>query len=237
MRSAGAAVLWSLVALGCAQTQVAPGKAPAASPPDAGAPVGAAVAPTADPVVPGAPPLVHFDPSLVDSSIDPCTDWYAHVCSRWMAANPIPAAEAEWGTVSNLEIWNETLLRNALEKASRADAQRPPTELIPLIGYQWGACLDEPGIESAGSSPIAADLARIGAIRSKRAIAGRSPGSMRPSPARPVGSTPTTTTPRQRSSASVRSRTTATARRSSPTSTRAGWVCPAATSTSPTTRG
>ena len=234
MKSAAGAVLWSLVVLGCAQTQVAPGKAPATSPPDAGAPVGSGVAPPANPVVPGAPPLVHFDPSLVDSSIDPCTDWYAHVCSRWMAANPIPAAEAEWGTVSNLEIWNETVLRNALEGASRADAQRSPAER--KIGDYWAACVDEPGIESAGGSPIAADLARIGAIRSKRAIAGRSPGSMRPSPARPVGSPPTTTTPPQRSSASARSRTTATARRSLPTSTRAGWVCPAATSTSRTTR-
>ena len=170
MRSAGGAVLWSLVVLGCAQTQVAPGKAPAASPPDAGAPVGSAVAPPADPVVPGAPPLVHFDPSLVDSSVDPCTDWYAHVCSRWMAANPIPAAEATWGTVSNLEIWNDTVLRNALEKASRADAQRSSTE--QKIGDYWAACVDEPGIESAASSPVAGDLARIGAIGSKRAIAG-----------------------------------------------------------------
>jgi len=168
MRSARGAVLWSLVVLGCAQTQVAP-KAPATSSPDAGPPASSVVAPPADPVVPGAPPLVHFDASLVDASVDPCTDWYAHVCSRWMAANPIPAAEAEWGTVSNLEIWNETVLRNALEKASRADAQRSPGE--QKIGDYWAACMDEPGIEAAGTSPIKADLARIDAIRSKGALA------------------------------------------------------------------
>ena len=170
MRSAGASVVWCLVVLGCAQTQVAPAGKPAASPPDAGAPAAAAVAVPPDPVVPGAPPLVHFDPSLVDPSIDPCTDWYAHVCTRWMAANPIPAAEAYWGTLSNLQIWNETVLRNALEKASRADAQRSPTE--HKIGDYWAACMDEPAIEAAGVKPVAADLKRIDAIRNKRALAG-----------------------------------------------------------------
>ena len=110
-------MLWSLVVLGCAQTQVAPGSLPATSPPDAGPPASSGGRASCRPGGARRAPLVHFDPSLVDSSIDPCTDWYAHVCSRWMAANPIPAAEAEWGTVSNLEIWNETVLRNALEKA------------------------------------------------------------------------------------------------------------------------
>ena len=169
MRSARGAVLWSLVVLGCAQTQVPSGKPAATSPAAAGPPTSSAVAPPADPVVPGAPPLVHFDPSQVDPSIDPCTDWYAHVCSRWMAANPIPAAEASWETVSNLQIWNETVLRNALEKAAQAGAQRSPTE--QKIGDYWAACMDEPGIDAAASSPVAADLKRIDGLRSKRAIA------------------------------------------------------------------
>ena len=121
-------------------------------------------------MVPGAPPLVHFDPSQVDPSVDPCTDWYAHVCSRWMAANPIPAAESHWETISNLEIWNETVLRNALEKASQAGAQRSPSE--QKIGDYWATCMDEPVIEAAGISPVAAELKRIDALRSKRAIAG-----------------------------------------------------------------
>src|SRR5215468_153139 len=169
MRSAGASVLWCLVVLGCAPTQVAPVAKPAASVPDAAAPTATAAIPP-DPVVPGAPPLVHFDPSLVDPSIDPCVDWYAHVCSRWQAANPIPASEAFWGPASNLRVWNETVLRNALEKAAKPEAQRSANE--QKIGDYWATCMDEPGIEAAGVTPIAADLGRIDAIRSKRAIAG-----------------------------------------------------------------
>jgi putative endopeptidase len=170
MRSARWGVLWSLFVLGCAQTQVAPpGPASAPARPDAGAPVASAVAPPADPVVPGAPPLVHFDPSLVDPSIDPCTDMFEHVCSRWMKENPVPSAEAYWTTSSNLQIWNETVLRNALEKASRPDAQRSPD--AQKIGDYWATCMDEPAIDAAGLQPIAQDLKRIDGLESKRALA------------------------------------------------------------------
>ena len=171
MSSARWAVLSSLAVLGCAQTQVPPsGAASTPARPDAGAPLASASAAPADPVVPGAPPLVRFDAALVDPSIDACTDWYAHVCSRWMAANPIPASEAYWGTISNLRIWNQTVLRNALEKASRDDSQRSPNE--QKIGDYWATCMDEPGVEAAGVSPIAPDLSRIEKLGSKRAIAG-----------------------------------------------------------------
>ena len=170
MRSAWWAVPACLVVLGCAQTQVAPAASAPKAAADAGAQAASAVALPADPVVPGAPPLVHLDPSLVDPSIDPCVDWYAHVCSRWQAANPIPASEAFWGPASNLRVWNETVLRNALEKAAKPEAQRSANE--QKIGDYWATCMDEPGIEAAGVSPIAADLARIEKLSSKRAIAG-----------------------------------------------------------------
>jgi putative endopeptidase len=167
MTPARRAVLGSLWLLGCAQTQVATAPAPAR--PDAGVQAASTVAPPADPVVPGAPPLVHFDPSQVDPSTDPCVDWFAHVCSRWVAANPIPPAEAYWGTASSLQIWNETVLRNALEEASRPDPRRSPTE--QKIGDHWAACMDEAAIETAGLSPIAPDLRHIEALPKKRGIA------------------------------------------------------------------
>ena len=38
------------------------------------------------------PKLEHFDPSVVDKSLDPCNDFYKYSCSKWQSANPIPAA-------------------------------------------------------------------------------------------------------------------------------------------------
>src|ERR1035438_8698955 len=36
------------------------------------------------------PKLEKFDPSLIDKTKDPCTDFYQYTCSKWIAAHPIP---------------------------------------------------------------------------------------------------------------------------------------------------
>src|SRR3954451_5881080 len=68
------------------------------------------------------PKLDHFDLGLVDKSLNPCDNLYKFVCSKWLAANPIPADQPAWGTSfsSNLQLYNETILRNALQEAAIA---------------------------------------------------------------------------------------------------------------------
>ena len=61
---------------------------------------------------PTGPSLTHFDPTLVDRSLDPCQNFYKFVCSRWTTANPVPSDQARWETDSNLQIWNESILRD-----------------------------------------------------------------------------------------------------------------------------
>ena len=80
------------------------------------------------PSFPPAPKLNHFDVNAVDPALDPCTDFYKYACSKWQAANPIPADQAAWGVASNLQIWNETVLREALVQASQPDPKRTPVE-------------------------------------------------------------------------------------------------------------
>jgi len=43
-----------------------------------------------------APKLEHFDPNLVDKTLNPCDDFYKYACSKWIAANPIPADQVRW---------------------------------------------------------------------------------------------------------------------------------------------
>lgn len=112
------------------------------------------------------PKLEHFDPNLVDKSLDPCSDFYKYSCNKWLSANPIPADQVFWSTGSDLELWNEGVLRETLEAASKDDPKRSPIQ--QKIGDYWAACTDETAIEAAGLKPLQPELDRIAALQSKK---------------------------------------------------------------------
>src|ERR1700740_655198 len=91
------------------------------------------------------PKLEHFDPNVVDKSLDPCNDFYKYSCTKWLSANPIPADQVFWSTGSSLQLWHGGVLREALEAAARNDSQRSPVQ--QKIGDYWTACIDESAIE------------------------------------------------------------------------------------------
>jgi endothelin-converting enzyme/putative endopeptidase len=112
--------------------------------------------------------LDHFNPDLVDKSLNPCDDFYKYACSKWIAANPIPSDEVFWSTGSGLEMWNDAILRETLEAASKDDPKR--TQVQQKIGDYWAACMDESGIEAAGLKPAQPVLDRIAGLKSKSDI-------------------------------------------------------------------
>lgn len=114
------------------------------------------------------PKLEHFDPDLVDKSLDPCNDFYKYACNKWLNANPIPGDQVFWSTGSGLELWNEGLLRDTLEAASKNDSSRTANQ--QKIGDYWAACMDESGIEATGLKPLKPELDRIAALKSKKEI-------------------------------------------------------------------
>src|SRR5580693_8156434 len=115
-----------------------------------------------------APKLEHFDPNLVDRSLNPCDDFYKYSCNKWITANPIPADQVYWTTGSGLQLWNENVLRETLEASSKNDPNRGPVQ--QKIGDYWAACMDESGIEAAGLKPLQPELVRIAGLKSKKEI-------------------------------------------------------------------
>ncbi len=115
------------------------------------------------------PALSHFDLNLVDKTLDPCQDFYQYACSKWNAANPIPADQVSWGTGSGLRYWNENILREAMEKAASTSSNR--TDYEQKIGDYWAACMDESGIEAAGTRDLKAGLERISQMQNKSQLA------------------------------------------------------------------
>ncbi len=115
------------------------------------------------------PVLNNFDSSVVDKSLDPCVDFYKFVCSKWQAANPIPADQATWGTASTLQLWNETVLRNTMALASDPTANRSAVD--QKIGDYWYSCMNETAIDQGGIAPLKTELDLIGSIKNKGQIA------------------------------------------------------------------
>ncbi|MBK5298730.1 MAG: M13 family metallopeptidase [Vicinamibacteria bacterium] len=110
-------------------------------------------------------PLKSLDLSLIDTSVDACTNFYQYACGGWRRNNPVPGDKARWGRFDQLRELNLWTLKDILDEASRPVATRTP--LQAQVGDFYASCMDQAAIDAAGLQPIASDLSRIAATTSK----------------------------------------------------------------------
>lgn len=112
----------------------------------------------------GLPYSPSLDPASMDTSVNPCEDFYRYSCGTWSKKNPIPNDQGSWDVYSKLAYDNELFLRSILEEAARPSPGRTPSQR--KIGDYYQACMDESAIDQAGVKPIALELRAIASIRS-----------------------------------------------------------------------
>jgi len=118
--------------------------------------------PTAEPKKP-----VIFDLSAIDTTADPCTDFYQYACGNWKKNNPIPADQVRWGRFNEVAERNNYLLYSELKSA--ADA--PATPLQKKYGNYFAACMNVAQADKLGAKPIEPELAAIAAWSDKKQLA------------------------------------------------------------------
>ena len=97
-------------------------------------------------------PAPKFDVSNIDTSLDPCVDFYEYSCAKWMKNNPIPPDYPEWVSFAEVEEHNLSVLHNILEKAAPNDPKRPPVS--QKIGDFYASCMDEQAANRLRFAPL-----------------------------------------------------------------------------------
>ncbi len=140
--------------------------------PDKNTASGSANLQTDSPKAPVATPEPHpdqlisrFDVANIDKSADPCVDFYQYACGNWIKNNPIPADHPYWGSFPQISAYNESVLVEILEKASKDDPKRSP--VMQKIGDFYASCMDVETISRNGYNALKPDLALISSIKDK----------------------------------------------------------------------
>jgi putative endopeptidase len=115
---------------------------------------------------------VSFDKAAMDTTADPCQDFYQFTCGGWRKANPIPADKARYGRFDELREYNLSVLHTILDEYSKPGHKfaGPNAALEQKVGDFYGACMDEKKINAEGAKPIQEELDRIAKISSKQQL-------------------------------------------------------------------
>jgi len=107
-----------------------------------------------------------FDTSRMDRSVSACDDFFSFANGSWIKNTPIPPSQAGWGTGNILSENNLEVLHQILENAAKTKAEKGSN--TQLIGDYYATCMDEAGIEKAGTEPLRPYLKRIDEIKSAK---------------------------------------------------------------------
>ena len=110
-----------------------------------------------------------IDLANLDTTCKACDDFYQFAVGGWLKKNPIPPGHASWGAGSQLSDQNRAVLTSILEDAAKV-TNAPAGSDTQKIGSFYRACMDEAGIEKAGTAPIDSMLADINGISSIPAV-------------------------------------------------------------------
>ena len=124
---------------------------------------------TADPPPIAAPMLSGIETQYIDSSARPQDDFYQYVNGKWLADTDIPADMPAFGTGPKLFNDSQAQLRAIIEAAAHGAPPAPGSDQARIADL-YNSFLDEAALEELGAKPLAAEFARIEALKRKQDI-------------------------------------------------------------------
>ncbi len=109
--------------------------------------------------------LPGLDKRLMDTTADPCVDFFQYSCGNFSKLYPIPNDRPAFGTGTMVAEYTEHEVHAMLETAAAGGTARTPNE--QKIGDFYAACMDTDAINRKGLKPLQPELDRISALKSK----------------------------------------------------------------------
>jgi len=110
-----------------------------------------------------------LDMRYIDRSVRPQDDFYRFVNGKWLDTKEIPADKGRYGSFDELRDTVQDQLRTLMDDLPKAMNAADPD--LPKIADLYASFLDEKALESKGGKPLAAEFARVNAIRDAAGIA------------------------------------------------------------------
>jgi putative endopeptidase len=117
-----------------------------------------------------ATPLQVLNPAYMDTTADPCVNFYQYACGAYLKQHPIPPDESSYGQFNAIVDENRLVLKGILEKAAAGGGARSANE--QKIGDYYATCMNGDAIDQAGLKPLQPLLDRIAALKSKEDLPG-----------------------------------------------------------------
>src|SRR4029077_10277297 len=105
-----------------------------------------------------------LDPANIDTTCAPCKDFNQFANGGRAARATRPADQARWGSFSELQDRNQTILKGVVEQLALTAPAHPKTSEEKL-GAFYASCMDTAQSDRAGITPIKPALDKIAGIK------------------------------------------------------------------------
>jgi putative endopeptidase len=111
-------------------------------------------------------PRSGIDTQFFDTGVRPQDDFYQYVNGKWLATTEIPSDQPAYGAAIKLYDDAQQALGELIHEAVEHPDDAPGSDAAKIAAL-YKSFMDEARVEALGSQPLAAELARIQAIKSK----------------------------------------------------------------------